>query len=126
MTLNSNDSGTWHRSRTGSFSSEHSTNSLRSSDEMLSSGDICDESSQDSATRFKSTSSSSSDSETDGYFTASDSTESSLFSISSSPVEINQSDGGWATVRLNRKKWGMFNFMSERIFLLIYQRVNLI
>lgn len=54
--------------------------------------DLSDELSQDSDTRFKFTSSLSSDNELDSYFTANNSTQSSLFSISSSPVEIDKSD----------------------------------
>ena len=166
MTLNSNDSDTRLRSRTESFSSQHSTKSVPGTVEMLSSGDtfddfgwnaeflplhsqdVFDDFSQDSATRFTSTSSLFSDSEIDDYFTADDSTQSSLFSISSLPVENDKSDdglvisssqikndksddadeeekekkegGGWTTVGSNRKKWGMLNFTMEKLLSILF------
>ena len=105
---------------------------------MLNSGDTLDdfgrdvELSQDSVTRFKSTSSLSCDNETDGYSTANDSTRTSQFSRSSSAVEIDKSDdgliitplplkidksdkeeieekSGWITVGSKKKNWGRLN-----------------
>ena len=104
--------------------------------------DLFDELSQDSVTRFKSTSSLSSDNETDGYFTANDSIRTSQLSRSSSPVEIDKSDGGlmksplpmkidkcdneeieeesgWMTVGSKKNNWGRLNKKWKRIFNLI-------
>ena len=101
--------------------------------------DLFDELSQDSVTRFKSTSSLSSDNEIDGY--SNDSTQSSQFSISSSsididesnvgltvsslPIKIDKSEGqeieeveeedGWMTVGSKRKNWGRLKLKLKRI-----------
>ena len=145
------------RSRTESISSQHSTQSFPGTFGTLSSGDMFDdfgwgaefspfhsqdpfdELSQDSVTRFKSTSSLSSDNEIGGY--SNDSTQSSQFSISSSSIEIDESNAGltvsslpikidksegqeieeveekdgWMTVGSKRKNWGRLKLKLKRI-----------
>ena len=102
------------QSLSGTFEMQSSGDMFGGIGSLFHSQDLFDESSQNSNSGSKSTSSLSSDEGIDVYYADDDSTNSSQFStLSQSTLSSDESDDGWTTVGSNKGNLGRLNFLLK-------------